>query len=230
MDDQKRIRNQLWRADVYQLLALGFDLPSKNNLNALSGLLADLNSVESHNTLLKEFYQLTDALKNEKEELTEEYNRLFITKSECPVSEGSYHLAERGPILGDVTGFYEAFRIKFHSESGPPDSMKMELGFMHYLALKKVYAMENKLTEAFQITEDAEKKFLNDHLGRWAEIFAKRLRETASHSFYQILGFLLTRWIKEECARFCITPVLLPSSLLPAEDENCIQCALHSQK
>ena len=103
--------------------------------------------------------------------------------------------------------------------------MKMELGFMHYLALKKVYALENNLTEAFQTTEDAERKFLNDHLGRWAVLFADRLHETTCHPFYKMLGSLLTRWIREECDHFQIFPVPLPRSLLPAENENRIRCA-----
>lgn len=222
MKDQKKIRNELWRADIYRLLALGLDTPSQNNLNALETLLVDLNSVECPKTFSEKLSQLKNDFKNERRELTEEYTLLFVTKSECPLSEGSYHLAERGPVLGDVTAFYEAFRIKFHEKSGPPDSMKMELGFLSYLALKKVYALENKLTEAFQITEDAEKKFLNDHLGRWGELFANRLEKTTDKLFYKTLGTLLNAWIKAECARFRIVPTILPTSLSSTENENCM--------
>lgn len=229
MNDQQKIRNELWRADIYRLLALGLDTPSQKNRLHLEGLLADLNTIEDVDSLLKDIRGLYEALKEEKEELIQEYHRLFVTKSECPVSEGSYHLAERGPILGDVTGFYKAFRIQFHSESGPPDSIKMELGFMHYLALKKIYALEHKLKEAFQTTQDAEKKFLSDHLGRWALLFAKRLEETAQRPFYKILGSLLTNWIKEECSHFQVRPVPLPTSLLPIGSENCIRCAHHAE-
>lgn len=227
MNTQQKIRSELWRADIYRLLALGLDTPSQKNCLHLEGLLADLNSIEDVDFFLEDIRQLYETLKEEKEELIQEYHRLFVTKSECPVSEGSYHLAERGPILGDVTAFYKAFRIQFHSESGPPDSIKMELGFMHYLALKKIYALEHKLREAFQTTEDAEKKFLSDHLGRWALPFAKRLKETTQRLFYKVLSSLLQSWIKEECSRFQITPVPLPTSLLPIGSENCMRCAHH---
>lgn len=227
MSHQQRIRNELWRADIYQLLALGFDLPSEKNVSNLAGLLDDFATVAEDHPFSDDLAKLSNILKNEKEELTEEYNRLFVTKSECPASEGSYHLVERGPILGDVSAFYEAFRVKVNSKSGPPDSMKMELGFMYYMALKKVYALENKLTEEFATTADAEKKFLRDHLGRWVPAFADRLCKTTNHSFYKILGSLLTGWMNEECSRFEITPTPLPTSLLPPEKENCIRCASH---
>lgn len=227
MNHQQKILNELWRADIYRLLALGFDTPSEKNLNNLDGLLSDLTTLESHPTLLKKLSKLREALQKGRRELTQEYNRLFIIQSTCPTSEGSYHLAERGPILGDITAFYKAFRINVASHSGPPDSIKMQLAFMHFMALKKTYALKHDLTEAWTVTEAAEKKFLRDHLGRWVVPFSDRLREATIHSFYTILGTLLTDWVKNECDAFDTHPTPLPTSLLPQENEGCPRCAVH---
>lgn len=235
MDQQQKIQRELWRADVYKLLTLGFDTPSEANFKVLSAIAEDLSSIDSlllptflgqeNGAVYSLIQRLIKSYELKKDSLEDEYNRLFVTKSECPASEGSYHLAERGPILGDVCAFYEAFQIRIKPESGPHDSMKMELGFMYYLALKKVHALERGLTEAHAVTEDAEKKFLNAHLGRWTERFVARLNEATSHTFYRLLGAILNEWIQEECRRYQISPALLPTALLD-EGEGCFGCAL----
>lgn len=140
----------------------------------------------------------------------EEYHRLFTTQVACPSCEGSYHRAERGPVLGDVAAFYAAFQVTPVPLEGPPDGLKIELTFLQYLALKKAYAMTEVLTEEVEITEDAERKFLCDHLGRWASLFVTRLQAVTDDVFYHCAAELLRAWIVLECETFGISPIPLP--------------------
>lgn len=224
MNLNKQMYSNLWRADMYRLLVLGLNQPNSENLEALKGICTELCSIPE-NPLHDLISDLLLALNSTQNSLDAEYSNLFLTKTACPPSEGSYHLVERGSILGDVVAFYEAFRVRAHSQCGPPDSIRMELEFMNCLAMKKVYALEHQVTDGTQITEEAEKKFLSDHLGRWVPKFCDKLLEESGHPYYQIMAHLLDKWIEEECRFFKISVVPIPS-LLPSACEEDISCAL----
>ncbi len=214
------IQKSFFRADVYRILALGFDIPTQEHQNEMRAIIEDL----LENVELPELKVFLKILKTKPEKLEEEYTKLFVTKVECPFYEGSYHLAERGPVLGDITAFYNAFHIKAMPMEGPPDAIKMELGFLSFMALKEANAIQNKSPQDIQITEAAEAKFIEDHLGRWGEMFAERLQESTDSPFYIILAKFLKNWIKMECKHWDIKPVRLPS-LLPQTETNPVQCS-----
>ena len=123
--------------------------------------------------LLSEALQGTDTAK-----LAAEWNELFSTTVLVPVTEGSYHLTDRGAIMADIAGFYLAFGMQVDSLEGTPDSLWNELNFLAYLAIREKHALETNLDEELAVTRDATKKFLADHLGRWAATFTARLVQT----------------------------------------------------
>ncbi|OGQ05845.1 MAG: hypothetical protein A2W61_06620 [Deltaproteobacteria bacterium RIFCSPLOWO2_01_44_7] len=220
MKDHKKIQYNLFRADLYRILALGLDTPTSKTLGELKEIVNDL---WKEFLPLKEFASVLS--KVSVDEVAQESLRLFSTKVACPSCEGSYQLVERGPILGDVTAFYKAFQLQFLTNEGPPDSIKMELAFLSYMALKEAFALEEGLLEEAQTTFEAQKKFLLDHLGRWGEIFANRLQERTTHGYYKTLGSLLKIWLKKEFDFFNIQPFPLPISL-PQLSEEEVQCSL----
>ncbi len=229
MNLTKAMVEDLLRADMYRLLSLSFSQPSETNLELIEAILLDLKGSGSDelNQVLLCITGLDRALKQDWDKIEEEYYRLFVTKVDCPSCEGSYHIAERGPILGDVTGFYEAFKMRVTPQSGPPDSLKAQLLFMHVLALKKCFAREKELWEQIEIVKDVEKKFLNDHLGRWAPCFAAKLKSEADLFFYDTLADFLQQWMESECERFRINPIRLKVGMVSFENPEPVQCKLH---
>lgn len=221
---QKNILENLFRADLYRLLALGFDEPCEANLESVTGIAKDLlklNRVGKNATALG---LLANTPTDNTGNLAAEYHRLFGTQVRCPASEGSYQQVERGPIIGDVSAFYEAFHMKVIEQKGPPDSLKMELGFMSFMALKTYYALEKGLQEEQSIVKAAQARFLAAHLGRWIKPFVTKLREVTSQSWYQNLANLLEAAVEEDCRNLNVNPVPLPGQAM--EDEGDVCCSL----
>lgn len=219
-----------FRADLYRILAQSLDAPSLQRIEELKEILEDLLEGLPPSFASKKLRRALENFsrhlkKSDPAALAREHQRLFINQTECPASEGSYHLAERGPVLGDVTAFYSAFGLKFIPGEGPPDAMKMELAFSSFLALKEAHAVEKKLEREAQTTHEAQKKFFQDHLGRWGGIFARRLQATTPLPFYQALAALLQTWLKTEQKFFAVQVVPLPVSLPGLHDEN-VSCML----
>ncbi len=232
MNVQNSVLKHLFRADLYRILALGFDAPTSGNLEAIKeiteGLLELVLETECSKDLADALCDLVEIFPQDAKNLEGEYHRLFGTHVACPSAEGSYQQVERGPIIGDVSAFYAAFQMKVLEKQGPPDSLKMELGFMSFMALKTAYALENGLKEEREIVEEAQTKFLSSHLGRWAKCFSTKLKEVSENVFYQNLAALLEQWIAEDCQWVNASPVLLQEFELKEEGE--VSCALGNLK
>lgn len=221
----------LVRADFYRLLAISCEEPTAENLQSIRGIgedLLELGSVagcsQELEGVLRKFVEST---RQNSLDLQAEYHRLFNTQAACPSSEGNFQMVERGPVIGDVCAFYEAFHIKVMERQGPPDSLKMELGFMSFMALKTTYALEHQLEEESTIVQEAEKKFLSSHLGRWIGCFCMKLRETTQNRFYQTLANLLEQWVLEDCRQMGASPV--PLQPFEMKEEGEVACSFGSQ-
>jgi putative dimethyl sulfoxide reductase chaperone len=214
--------NSLLRADIYRLLSLCLDFPKEENLLTIKEILevaleSELTDVRMKPLLesLNSFVSL-DYLSG----LEGEYFRIFTSGSDCPESEGSYYPVDRGSVLGDVCAFYDAFGLKTISKQGTPDSMKMELAFMSYMALKEAYTIENSETENFEIVMDAQKKFLQDHLGRWGFIFSFKLQESTFTEYYKTIAMLLEFFLDLQIKHFGVNPHRVDGYMNPKEDND----------
>jgi len=90
-----------------------------------------------------------------------------------------------------------------------PDHIALELEFMSVLAYKEALALQNNLTEQAQICRDAQKKFLEAHLGRWAGLFAETVMRTSHLEFYRDLARELKAFIESECALLGAQPQII---------------------
>jgi len=141
------------------------------------------------------------------ENLYQSYNNLFMPFSKNYVSPYEMECVKDTPShsmtvqaeLSDVAGFYNAFGLTT-STNAPDrvDHISTQLEFMHYMALKESEAIENQNLEHLEIVCEAEKKFMTDHLGRWATIYAERIEKQDSNGFYGALSRLLTLWIETD--------------------------------
>jgi putative dimethyl sulfoxide reductase chaperone len=87
---------------------------------------------------------------------------------------GLPHEYRQSQEMADIAGFYRAFGFNIGGGVRErPDHIAVELEFMHTLALKEAYALEKGTPEQVEICQAAQAKFLEDHLGRWIELYAQ---------------------------------------------------------
>ena len=118
-----------------------------------------------------------------------EYNRLFETNVACPINETGIIRRDKGVILADIAGFYNAFGFKLSEEATEKaDHLTAELEFV---ALLLVMLAQTQDEEALRTTHHALSSFSFDHLGEWLPTFCERLTESTSLLIYQHLAKLL---------------------------------------
>ncbi|MBI2346663.1 MAG: molecular chaperone TorD family protein [Deltaproteobacteria bacterium] len=210
----------LHRADLYRVLALGFDDPRPETVQPLVALLKDLDLPSGSDALREPVRRLVDLLQSAgPNAVRSEYLRLFVTEVSVAPCEGNYHAGDRGTVVGDVAAFYRAFGMETPAATGPVDQLKSELAFLSWLALKEVNARHHGLAVQAEITQAAASHFLADHIGRWVGHFAAAVKAATSEPFYLQLVELLVAWIKQDCVYFGISPVPLPAGLASAGGE-----------
>lgn len=105
----------------------------------------------------------------------------------CPATESAYDLAamaNRGPLVAEVSAFYEAFDYPPRLTSDlAPDHLVVELDFLGFLALKVAYAQHEARDADREIAEAAYVDFRDRHPRFWMESLRGRLREMGASPF-----------------------------------------------
>jgi TorA maturation chaperone TorD len=105
----------------------------------------------------------------------------------CPATESAYDLAamaNRGPLVAEVSAFYEAFAYPARLPSDlAPDHVVTELDFMGFLALKVAFAQHEGRGAEREIAEAAYIDFRDRHPRFWMEAFRSRLWEVDAAAF-----------------------------------------------
>jgi hypothetical protein len=112
------------------------------------------------------------------------------------------------PLAGTTcTGFYAAFGVAPAPQHPDiEDHVGAELEFMSVLALKEAHALAEGHGDGVAVTRHAQATFLAEHLARWADAFAARVRALAAPGFYAAAAALLGAWIDRECVTLSATP------------------------
>jgi DMSO reductase family type II enzyme chaperone len=157
-------------------------------------------------------------------------------RGRCPLNEIEYGDLKADPLfqphrLADLAAFYRAFGMEVSGNAGErQDHLGVELEFMCVLAAKEAYALEHRLAGSeLEICRDAQKKFLREHLGRWAPAFTRRLARSVGHGPLAALAHLTRAMVETDCARFGFAPgsddlVLRPVNA--AAESLCASCEL----
>ena len=95
---------------------------------------------------------------------------------------------------------------------------------MASLALKQAWAESGGESGKASIARDAQRAFMDDHLGRWGEAFATRLGELAPRGLYAAAARLLTGWLREECERLAVVRSPLGGPAVP--DDTPLTCPM----
>lgn len=183
-------------ATEYQILAACFSYPSE-------GLCEGLKSLPAFHEVLKDT-GLND--------LQKEYVRLLTptVAGGLPPYETEYEKVEifaKTRDLADIAGFYRAFGLDVSESSHERvDFISAELEFMHWLVIKENRAHEKQDETNASLCREAQKSFLQDHLGRWGSYFGDQIATSSCHPFYRQAGQWLCEWLELECGRLDIKP------------------------
>jgi DMSO reductase family type II enzyme chaperone len=148
---------------------------------------------------LAEQLQCTDAAA-----LQAEHRRIFshILSLDCPPCESVYttrDVFQQTQELSDIAGFFRAFGLEL-ADRERPDHISVELEFMHFLTYKEAYAVIHHGPSKARLCREVQRKFMQDHLGRWAFQFAKRLREKAGEGYFGCVASLVEALLSAEIA------------------------------
>jgi TorA maturation chaperone TorD len=203
----------LARAGLYRLLGGAFGYPTGAVLKELAELADRLVEAPAIapaiRALLRQF--ATSAREADPATVADEYVFLFDRQVACPPYESAYgsapQMAGKSAQLADVAGFLTAFGLATAAtRSDLEDHIAAELEFMSVLALKEAYAV-------------------GDHLGRWAEPFARDLRGATPLPYYAAAAELLGVWIRADSEALGVTPAVLDgpraSGLLEEDTFTC---------
>lgn len=142
---------------------------------------------------------------------------------------GEEHSHRQPQELSDISAFYAAFGLRTATSAHERvDHIGTECEFLHYLLYKQACAADEDADEQVRVCEEAGRRFLADHLGRWGPAFALRLTRAAGDEWLGIVGALLLGWLAQECARMdvplgsCDLPLRSPKE----QDEGCAACTL----
>lgn len=105
----------------------------------------------------------------------------------CPATESAYDLAamaNRGPLVAEVSAFYEAFGYPPRLTSDlAPDHLVIELDFLGFLAMKVAYAQHEGRDADRDVAKAAYLDFRDRHPRFWMERLRDRLSEMGATPF-----------------------------------------------
>ena len=188
----------LARSALYQLLSQALSYPSPEMVEALQQTdLPQAQQAAPHLpaqvapllAALGECLRDTDAA-----QLQAEHRRVFshIMSADCPPCETLYtahHVFQQTQALSDIGGFLRAFGLEM-ADKERLDHISVELEFMHFLTYKEAYALTRHGPAKARLCREAQRKFMQEHLGRWAHRFAERLGGKAGGGYFGCVASL----------------------------------------
>ncbi|HHT9118949.1 MAG TPA: TorD/DmsD family molecular chaperone [Candidatus Hypogeohydataceae bacterium YC41] len=223
--NEERAKKALARSILYGFLSRGFAYPTEEGLKEIkTGATArELKDSASclGEELLDSVESLCEALEREiaplgLRDMEGGYNRLFSMGLLCPHHETFYasaHVFMKSQDMADIRGFYEAFGFRLsEKEKELADFIGTELEFMYVLCFKEYHAIEKGAVDKANICRETQAKFLEGHLGTWAEAFSKTLSSVAHMDYFITLAKLLKECIDFDCRYLGVSPkrVVLP--------------------
>ena len=213
MNTNESTEDLLSRAAAFRVLASGAMYPDaqckQDLLQELSAAIRSASALGQARAAALAVLEHAWAVADE-DSLIEEYSRLFIGNDAIVPHETAYGNTGRSAELADISGFYLAFGFDLRADQREvPDYLSMELEFYSLLLLKQAYALVQGWPDKFDITRDAAKAFLADHLGRWTGAARARAVERQAAPTYGLLFETIADLVQRECQAFAVQPAPL---------------------
>ncbi len=228
----------LARSRVYSCLAACFRYPDTESWAEISGdeerasfacACTQLAEKKEYRFLGKYKEGLLSGKSFSLEKLEDKFQEVFghTISKRCPPYEteyGNIHLFQQSDVLADLGGFYNAFGVAPSEGRERIDHISIQLEFLYLASFKEAHALEEGKAEEAEICRQAQASFLEDHLGRWAPIFAKRLARQSGGGIYGDAARLLDKFIEAEKKFLGTTLELVPDvsrgELLPTVPDD----------
>jgi TorA maturation chaperone TorD len=233
----------LARAVAYRALSTGFQTPTAARLRqmgasdrfpAVAAALRCLDPSGTSGALTRAAAELTALPPPDIGELAERYWRLFGHTTRGPICaceteygpDNGFHQPQQ---LADISGYYLAFGLRASSAADArADHIACECEFMDFLSRKEALWFgqppQTAPADTLELTRQAARTFLRDHLGRFGRAFATRVA-AEDDGYFGVLGQLLLALVDAECARVGVEAG--PIDLLvrpPSLDETPMAC------
>ncbi len=225
--DSYRTGEEFARAEAYKLLSIAVSYPDLENLRFIKDsapLIAGQKRWPAWEELNRFLLTLEDASPLV---LEPEYNRLFV-ESGLPPYETEYglpHVFAKMNQLADIAGFYKGFGLTGSSETKERlDSLPVELEFMYYLILKQEFARTKEWRERSETCHEAQRRFLEAHLGRWAAAYCATVRKRATLPFYTTILEFAQKFLEEEVHHLRAQPERLSEVKTPDGKQETVEC------
>ena len=224
----------LARAACYRALALAFSYPTEAvtaelrdafELTRMAGEVLDDRTRAT-------FRDAQSALEGVTQSgLEREYQHVFTLSysEDCPLYETAFsarHLFQQAQQQADLAGWYHAFGVRGRVER--PDHLAVELEFAYLLALKEGRARNLGEKDHIQMSRDASRTFLREHLARWAPLIAHRVAVTGADTWYEAAAVALDAFIagEEKLLRLGTVPRFRDEPLLIADEPGEMTCPI----
>jgi TorA maturation chaperone TorD len=208
-EPEQRIAVPVQRAAVYEFLARCFAYPTEESLEDLREIAHEAATflTDPGTARLAGIARTADRAMME-----QGYIGTFtaVTSPDCPTFESAYVCtdgAQQTAVMADVAGFYRTFGVDAAEAGFRPDDLCLELSFMGFLCQKEAYAGEHLGAPRTLQARRAQRLFLREHLGRWAEVFAVAVERNSGSAFYQQAGQTLRDWIACEIRHTGAEPI-----------------------
>jgi TorA maturation chaperone TorD len=151
----------------------------------------------------------------------------------CETEYGADNTFHQPQQLADISGYYLAFGLQAATAADVrADHVACECEFMDFMSRKEAVFLATRAddTETLEVTRDASRTFLRDHLGRFGRAFATRVMVEDPQGFFGILGTTLFELLDEECRRFGIATGTVDLAVRPdVPDETPMACGTPSE-
>ncbi len=240
--EESRSTSGLARGLIYRFIAAAYRHPEPDTLSAIQGqeqaiseALAVLSD-SSDGRLAEWFRDLLNAARESTPDVLErDYTSLLghVVQGRCPPYETEYNEGDerlqQPHELSDLSAFYRAFGLKLGDKIHERvDFIAVECEFAAFLCCKQAYAEERGDSALAEITVNAQRKFLRNHLGRWAPAFSRRIIKQSEESFYLSLAHFTLAYVTDDCKRVSVTPGMehLKLRLPLKEADACMSCPM----
>lgn len=160
------------------------------------------------------------------DQVARDFERIFthVLSVDWPPYETAYTskgIFQQANDLADIAGFYAAYGTEVSEDARErPDHIAIEMELMHLLACKEAFALRNHTTERADACREDARRFLEDHLGRWAPEFARRLARGAAGSPYGDVAELCAAFLAGEVEAFGVSPEPVDGAVAIVEPEG----------